>query len=41
VNLRLSAEEKLRLETAAQRKGFRGLSDFIRAAALHDADSAA
>lgn len=34
VNVRLSAEEKLLLESAAKRKGFSGLSDFIRAAAV-------
>jgi len=34
VNVRLTAEEKLRLEAAAKRDGFRGLSDFVRAAAL-------
>jgi uncharacterized protein (DUF1778 family) len=35
VNVRLTAEERLALETAAQRHGFRGLSDFIRNAALN------
>ena len=34
VNVRLTADEKLLLETVANRKGFKGLSDFIRAAAL-------
>jgi predicted RNase H-like HicB family nuclease len=34
VNVRLTAEERLALETAAQQHGFRGLSDFIRNAAL-------
>ena len=34
VNIRLTAREKLRIEGAAQRSGFRGVSDFIRAAAL-------
>jgi predicted RNase H-like HicB family nuclease len=34
VNVRLSAEEKAILETTARRKGFQGLSDFVRAAAL-------
>jgi predicted RNase H-like HicB family nuclease len=34
VNVRLTAEEKVVLETTARRKGFKGLSDFIRAAAL-------
>ena len=34
VNVRLTQEEKALLETSARRKGFRGVSDFIRAAAL-------
>ena len=34
VNVRLTDEEKLLLEAAAKRKGFSGLSDFIRAAAV-------
>ena len=34
VNVRLSAEEKALLESVAQRKGYSGLSDFIRAAVL-------
>lgn len=34
VNVRLTAEEKVILEGTAHRKGFEGLSDFIRAAAL-------
>jgi predicted RNase H-like HicB family nuclease len=34
VNVRLSAEEKLALETAAQSQGYKGISDFVRAAAL-------
>lgn len=34
VNVRLTAEEKVLLETTAKRKGFQGLSDFIRATAL-------
>ncbi len=34
VNVRLTAEEKVLLETASRRKGFSGLSDFIRAAAI-------
>jgi len=34
VNLRLTAEEKLALESAANRMGFKGVSDFVRAAAL-------
>lgn len=35
VNIRLTAEEKLFLEAAANRDGFRSLSDFMRAASLH------
>jgi predicted RNase H-like HicB family nuclease len=34
VNVRLTPEEKVALETRAKAKGFRGLSDFIRATAL-------
>jgi predicted RNase H-like HicB family nuclease len=34
VNVRLTAEERVVLETTARRKGFKGLSDFIRAAAM-------
>ena len=34
VNVRLTAEEKLLLEASAKRKGFVGLSDFIRAVAV-------
>jgi predicted RNase H-like HicB family nuclease len=34
VNVRLTDEEKLLLETASKQKGFIGLSDFIRAAAV-------
>jgi predicted RNase H-like HicB family nuclease len=34
VNVRLTPEEKAILETRAKAKGFRGLSDFIRARAL-------
>lgn len=37
VNVRLTAEEKAILEGTARRKGFAGLSDFIRAAALESA----
>lgn len=35
VNIRLTADEKMSLEAAANRDGFRSLSDFMRAAALH------
>ncbi|MCE9555589.1 MAG: hypothetical protein K8T91_19750 [Planctomycetes bacterium] len=34
VNVRLTTEEKLLLEQAARRKGFVGLSDFIRTVAV-------
>ena len=34
VNVRLTQEERAVLETSAKQKGFRGLSDFIRAGAL-------
>lgn len=37
VNIRLTAEEKLQLEAAARREGFRSLSDFLRASGLHRA----
>lgn len=35
LNIRLTAEEKGALEHAAQREGYRSVSDFIRAAALN------
>ncbi|MCE9604519.1 MAG: type II toxin-antitoxin system HicB family antitoxin [Planctomycetia bacterium] len=34
VNVRLTAEEKVLLEASAKRKGFSGLSEFVRAAAI-------
>lgn len=34
INIRLSAEEKLRLEGLAAREGFRSISDFVRSSAL-------
>lgn len=37
VNVRLTQQEKFRLEEAARRAGFRGLSDFVRNAALDKA----
>lgn len=37
VNVRLTPEEKAQLESVAHRKGFEGLSDFVRAAALNAA----
>jgi len=36
VNVRVTAEEKLILEEAAKRKGFRGLSDFLRSMSLQN-----
>lgn len=37
INIRVTEEEKLRLEEAAQRQGFRGISDYMRSAALKEA----
>lgn len=37
VNVRLTADEKFRIEEAARRAGFRGVSDFVRAAAIDKA----
>jgi len=34
VNIRVTPEEKLLLEEAARSKGFRGISDYVRAASL-------
>ncbi len=34
INIRVNAEEKLILEESARRNGFRGVSDFVRFAAL-------
>ena len=34
INIRLTAEEKLLLEDAARRQGFRGISDFMRSRTL-------
>ena len=39
VNVRLTREEKALLETSARQKGFRGLSDFLRAGAMAFAKS--
>ena len=39
VNIRLTQEEKARLEASARRKGFRGLSDFVRAGTLAFSES--
>lgn len=40
VNVRLSTDEKLALETAASQMGFKGISEFVRAAALNKAGPA-
>jgi len=40
VNIRLTAEERLHLEGRSQAQGFRGLSDYVRAAALAEAPAA-
>lgn len=37
VNIRLTADERTRIEEAARQAGFRSVSDFIRAAALKHA----
>jgi predicted RNase H-like HicB family nuclease len=37
VNVRLTPEEKALLENAARRKGYVGVSDFVRAAAMESA----
>lgn len=37
VNVRLTAEERVLLETAARQRGYTGLSDFIRSTALEAA----
>jgi len=37
INIRLTAAEKLLLEATAKRKGFSGLSDFLRAATIEAA----
>jgi predicted RNase H-like HicB family nuclease len=34
INIRLTSEEKVLLEEESRRKGYRGLSDFVRAVAL-------
>jgi uncharacterized protein (DUF1778 family) len=34
LNIRLTEDENLRLEEAARRQGFRGVSDYVRFAAL-------
>jgi predicted RNase H-like HicB family nuclease len=37
LNVRLSAEERLRIDAAAKQKGFEGVSDFVRWASLEAA----
>ena len=37
VNIRLTSEEKLLLEETAKRQGYRGLSDYMRSAAMNRA----
>ena len=39
MNIRLSADERLRLVTAAKQRGFEGVSDFVRTAALNLANN--
>jgi predicted RNase H-like HicB family nuclease len=39
LNVRLTASEKVTLEQAAQRQGFRGVSDYVRHAALTHKDN--
>lgn len=41
VNIRLTAEERWRLESRSQGQGFRGLSDYVRAAALAEPQTVA
>jgi predicted RNase H-like HicB family nuclease len=36
INVRVSAEEKIILEEAAQQRGFQGISDFIRSVAMRE-----
>jgi predicted RNase H-like HicB family nuclease len=38
INVRVTPEEKLLLESAARRRGFRGLGDYVRSASLHQKD---
>lgn len=40
INIRVTAEEKLRLEEGARSKGFRGISDFVRSTTLTNLRSA-
>ena len=41
INIRVTQEEKLILEEAARRKGFRGISDFVRSTTLSNLRSSA
>ena len=41
MNIRLDAEEKLLLQEAASQRGFRSISDYVRAVALGDARKSA
>lgn len=41
INVRLTPDEKLALEEAAARFGFKGISDYVRSAALRQSNSAA
>jgi Uncharacterized conserved protein len=40
INIRVTSEEKLLLEEAARRRGFRGISDFVRSSTLAQLRSA-
>ena len=40
INIRVTSEEKLLLEEAARRRGFRGISDFVRSSSLGQLKSA-
>ena len=41
VNIRLTAEERALLESRSRARGFRGLSDYVRATALSEGTTAA
>ena len=40
INVRVSAEEKIILDEAAQQRGFQGISDFLRSVALRECQMA-
>ncbi len=40
INVRVTAEEKIILDEAAQQRGFQGISDFLRAVALRECQAA-